>query len=244
LTSPGKRNAPAPVKAGTAKAAPAIAAEHAALEQRLHALCETVAAALGLEVVAVHLAGGMAGGHLQVLIDRTIGRGSVRLDDCVAVSRRLSELLDTEDPIEAAYDLEVSSPGMTRVLRHQADFERFAGMTAKVTIGTPDGGKESVTGVIGSVADGVVTLTIGTTGKTKAARAEAKAHGRAGTTPTRTLALADVQKARLDPTLAEWAALGRKLAEESAALGELPSDMIEGDVGDEDTDDEATSADE
>jgi ribosome maturation factor RimP len=170
-----------------------VAMQQAAVADRLSARFAPVVAEAGLELVTVVL----AGAHLQVTLDRPEGQGSVLLDDCALVSRRLSELLDADDPIEGAYDLEVSSPGMNRVLRHEADFRRFAGMTAKVVLEP----KETLTGVIAAVdADGV-TLRLGSAKKSI----------------ERTVAWPAMVKASLAPTPDEWDALGRKLAAENAA---------------------------
>ena len=105
--------------------------------------------------------------------------------------------VDADDPIEGAYDLEVSSPGMNRVLRHEADFRRFAGMTAKIVLEP----KETLTGVIAAITGDGVTLQMGTSKKPI----------------ERTVAWTAVVKASLAPTPDEWDALGRKLAAENAA---------------------------
>lgn len=66
---------------------------------------------------------------LRLFIDR---EGGVTLDDCAAVSRELSELLDVEDVIPGHYSLEVSSPGLNRPLKKPADYERYKGKLIKV----------------------------------------------------------------------------------------------------------------
>lgn len=58
--------------------------------------------------------------------------GGITLDDCVTVSREVGAILEIEDPIKAAYRLEVSSPGLDRPLKKPADFERFSGEKIKV----------------------------------------------------------------------------------------------------------------
>jgi ribosome maturation factor RimP len=69
----------------------------------------------------------------RVTLDRE--DGLVTLADCEAVSRHLSVLLDVEDVVPHAYELEISSPGVERPLRSPADFRRFKGRTAKVVLG-------------------------------------------------------------------------------------------------------------
>jgi ribosome maturation factor RimP len=66
---------------------------------------------------------------LCIFIDKP---GGITLDDCVAVSREVSAILEIEDPIKKAYRLEVSSPGLDRPLKKPADFERFAGQKIKL----------------------------------------------------------------------------------------------------------------
>ncbi|MCD6571228.1 MAG: ribosome maturation factor RimP [Deltaproteobacteria bacterium] len=80
---------------------------------------------MGLELIDVTFGSGL----LRLIIDRPAG---VTLDDCVAVSKRVSILLDAEDPIPMHYRLEVSSPGLNRRLTKPQDFEHFAGKPIKV----------------------------------------------------------------------------------------------------------------
>ena len=66
---------------------------------------------------------------LCIFIDKP---GGITLDDCVTVSREVGAILEIEDPIKAAYRLEISSPGLDRPLKKNADFERFSGQMIKV----------------------------------------------------------------------------------------------------------------
>src|SRR5690606_1020236 len=74
---------------------------------------------------------GSARPTLQVMVERK-DRAPMTVDDCAAVSRAVSAVLDVEDPIEAQYSLEVTSPGIDRPLTRRDDFERFAGFEARV----------------------------------------------------------------------------------------------------------------
>jgi ribosome maturation factor RimP len=94
------------------------------LRDKLIALSEPLLAQLGYELVDLEYAPGRAHAVLRVFIDRPEGVG---LDDCERVSHELAALLDVEDPVPMAYTLEVSSPGLDRVLRTPAHFQRFAG---------------------------------------------------------------------------------------------------------------------
>ncbi len=94
---------------------------------------ETRAAALGLSVVRVVMLGGTSDPTLQVMAERPDTR-QLTLDDCATLSRSLSEWLDVEDPIEAAYRLEVSSPGIDRPLTRLSDYADWAGHEARIRL--------------------------------------------------------------------------------------------------------------
>ena len=91
--------------------------------------------AMGYDIVRVVLSGRRRP-RLQIMAERKDGAGMV-VDDCVAVSRAASAILDVEDPISGPYELEVSSPGIDRPLTRLADFERFAGFEAKLETALP-----------------------------------------------------------------------------------------------------------
>lgn len=97
--------------------------------EKVRGIAAPLAAQEGLELVDVEIGG--AGGRqaLRLFIDRP---GGVSLDDCTAVSRSVSAALDVEDPIQGAYDLEVSSPGLDRPLRTPEHFQKFAGQKVRV----------------------------------------------------------------------------------------------------------------
>lgn len=81
--------------------------------------------------------------YLRVFVDKA---GGIDLDDCQAISERLSERLDEADIIGGAYILEVSSPGIDRILKKDKDFVREAGKVVDVTLYAPLDGKKSFTG--------------------------------------------------------------------------------------------------
>jgi ribosome maturation factor RimP len=97
--------------------------------EKVRAIAAPLAAGEGLELIDVELAG--AGGRttLRLYIDRD---GGVSLDDCTSVSRSVSAALDVEDPLQGAYDLEVSSPGLDRPLRTPDHFEKYTGEKVRV----------------------------------------------------------------------------------------------------------------
>lgn len=85
---------------------------------------------LGYEVVRVELMGEM-NPCLQIMADR-VDQSAMNVDDCAQISRAVSAIMDVEDPISAAYTLEVSSPGLDRPLVKPAHFERFKGFEIRV----------------------------------------------------------------------------------------------------------------
>lgn len=85
----------------------------------------------------------------RVFIERM--DAEVDLADCERVTKRLSVLLDVEDPIDSAYVLEVSSPGLDRPLRNVEDYERFAGKLARVKTRKPVDGRKRFVGTLDGV---------------------------------------------------------------------------------------------
>ena len=95
---------------------------------------------------------------LRVYIDK---EGGVDIDDCEAVSRPLSDLLDEADPIEGSYTFEVSSAGADRVLKKPEHFARFQGQEVEVKLYRPRDGRKDFVGALQSWKDGDVTLDVG-----------------------------------------------------------------------------------
>ena len=111
---------------------------------------------MGYRVVRVKF---YSGGRqtLQVMAERADG-SPVIVDDCADISRAVSALLDVDDPIGDAYDLEVSSTGIDRPLVRLEDFERFAGFEAIVEVDPPVEGRKRWRGRILSAGDGIVRM--------------------------------------------------------------------------------------
>ena len=91
------------------------------------------------------------------MIDRADG-AEITIDDCTGASRAISALLDVEDPISSAYELEVSSPGIDRPLTRPKDFERFAGLVAKIELKVPVDGRKRFHGRLLGVSGDAVRL--------------------------------------------------------------------------------------
>ena len=109
-------------------------------------LLEPAVAALQFDLVDVEFAGAARGGVLRVFIDRD--GAAVTVDDCARVSGVVGEVLDRADPIPGRYTLEVSSPGVDRVLRTPAHFERFVGERVFVELKLPLDGRRRFVGVL------------------------------------------------------------------------------------------------
>ena len=129
--------------------------------ERIRAVAGRVVAAHGLELFDVQIRRESIGWVVRVFIDKPGPSGtpedSVGVEDCASVSREMSAILDVEDPLDRAYTLEVSSPGLDRPLRGAADFRRFAGRLAKVVVDQAIDGQKHFAGRIGGV-DGDTVL--------------------------------------------------------------------------------------
>jgi ribosome maturation factor RimP len=120
--------------------------------QDLYSLLERSVVQLGYELVDLEISN--RGKLLRLFIDKPDG---VNIDDCVLVSNQLSNSLAVESDID--YDrLEVSSPGMDRVLKKEADFERFTGQRAQVKLRMPVENRKNFVGVLCGLEDGVLLI--------------------------------------------------------------------------------------
>lgn len=113
----------------------------------------------GLELVEIEFVKEGGCWYLRIFIDKP---GGVGLEDCRYVSQMIDKLLDEKDPIPQSYSLEVSSPGIERLLKKQADYSRFAGSLANITTFAPLEGKKKFTGrIMGIREDNVILDTDG-----------------------------------------------------------------------------------
>jgi ribosome maturation factor RimP len=110
---------------------------------RVAALAEPVLASLGYRLVRVCISGS-AGCTVQIMAERP--DGTMKIEDCEAVSRALSPVLDVADPIEGSYQLEISSPGIDRPLVRRSDFDRYTGYLAQVEMQAPIDGRRRFRG--------------------------------------------------------------------------------------------------
>ena len=107
------------------------------------ALIEPLLTTLGYELADLEFAAGRGHSQLRVYIDRP---GGVGLDDCETASREIGALLDVHDPIPSAYTLEVSSPGLDRLVRTPAQFLRFVGAKVAIELLAPRYGRRRYSG--------------------------------------------------------------------------------------------------
>lgn len=152
------------------------------------ALLSPTVESLGLELLGIEYLPAPGGATVRLYIDVPQAEAEARyvgIEDCEAVSREVSAQLDVEDPISANYTLEVSSPGIDRPLFGAAQFARFAGQSAKVTLKLPQDGRRRLQGEILRVDGSTIAFAV------DGATLEVDA--------------ANIEKARLVP---DWVALG------------------------------------
>ena len=127
-------------------------------------LIEPEAEALGLSLVRVKMFGGDSDQTLQVMAERPDTR-QLTIDDCAALSRRISDKFDEIDPIEAAYRLEVSSPGIDRPLTRLQDYSDWAGHEARINLAEPIDGRKQLTGNLDGVDGETISVDMGKHGR-------------------------------------------------------------------------------
>jgi len=125
------------------------------IDARVAGIVGPVLAAIGYRLVRVRLSG-QNGLTLQIMAERE--DGTMTVEDCEEVSRALSPVLDVEDPIEKAYHLEVSSPGIDRPLVRKADFADALGHLVKIETSVMVGGRKRIRGRIASCDESGVTI--------------------------------------------------------------------------------------
>src|SRR5712672_4229819 len=112
---------------------------------RVSAVAGPVLQGMGYRLVRIKISG-EAGCTVQIMAERP--DGTMLIEDCEAISRALSPVLDVADPIERAYRLEVSSPGIDRPLVRRSDFERYAGHVVKAEMTAPVDGRKRFRGML------------------------------------------------------------------------------------------------
>jgi ribosome maturation factor RimP len=123
---------------------------------RVSAVAEPVLQGMGYRLVRIRISG-EAGCTVQIMAERP--DGTMQLEDCEAISRALSPVLDIADPIDRAYRLEISSPGIDRPLVRRSDFERFTGHLVKIEMAVAHQNRKRFRGLVGGVEGDAVRIT-------------------------------------------------------------------------------------
>ena len=123
----------------------------------VRAVAQRVTDGRGFELVDVEVKRGRDGHVVRLFVDK---EGGIGLDELQSVSEEVSAILDAEDPIDSAYTLEVSSPGLDRPLRNEAEYRRFVGRLVKLASYEPVDGRRHWLGRLQSVEDGVLVVSL------------------------------------------------------------------------------------
>ena len=178
---------------------------------RVAAVAEPVLGGMGYRLVRVKVSG-ESGCTVQIMAERP--DGTILIEDCEAISRALSPVMDVANPIETAYRLEISSPGIDRPLVRRSDFERANGHLVKVEMTQMHAGRKRFRGTIEGVEGDAVRIL----------RDDAKPDDEKSVL----LPMEDIAEARLvltDELVAESMRKGKQAAR--AALGEAAQDDTE-----------------
>tara|TARA_B110000196_G_C20972943_1_gene579640 strand:- start:259 stop:708 length:450 start_codon:yes stop_codon:yes gene_type:complete len=124
---------------------------------KLIKLVEPLVEQLGFELADLELRTGGRDGILRIFIDKADGIG---IEDCEEVSRRVSAILDVEDPVQSDYTLEVSSPGLDRTLTKLAHFQRFMGQDVKVKLRFPLEGRRNYRGALKAAVEDKIEVEV------------------------------------------------------------------------------------
>jgi len=122
---------------------------------RVSAVAGPVLQGMGYRLVRIKISA-EAGCTVQVMAERP--DGPMQIEDCEAISRALSPVLDVADPIDRAYRLEISSPGIDRPLVRRSDFERYAGHLVKIEMAVAHQGRKRFRGLLAGVEGDAVRL--------------------------------------------------------------------------------------
>ncbi len=128
-----------------------------AIDRRLAEIVTPAIEGLGFELVRIRLQGGLTK-TLQIMADRP--EGGIDVEDCAKISTAVSAVLDVEDPVEEAYHLEVSSPGIDRPLTRLKDFEMWEGYEARIETSEQIDGRKRFKGIIAGVEGDEVLINI------------------------------------------------------------------------------------
>ena len=126
------------------------------IETRIGDILSPTLNLMGYALVRVQVSGSQQK-TIQIMAERRDGVG-MTVDDCADISREVSAILDVEDPLRDAYNLEVSSPGIDRPLVCPEDFERYLGFDAKIEMTAPIGGRKKFKGQLLGIEQDLVKI--------------------------------------------------------------------------------------
>jgi ribosome maturation factor RimP len=129
----------------------------AAIDRRIAEIVTPTVEGLGFEVVRVRLLGGRLK-TIQIMADRP--DGGIEVDDCAKISTAVSAVMDVDDPLDEAYTLEVSSPGIDRPLTRLKDFDAWTGYEAKIETAELIDGRRRFRGLLAGTEGDEVLITL------------------------------------------------------------------------------------
>jgi ribosome maturation factor RimP len=118
-------------------------------------LFEPVVNGMGYELIEIEYQPNPKYGVLRLFIDKASG---IQVEDCSAVSRQISAVIDVEDPVSGKFNLEISSPGLDRPLRRAEDFVQFSGEVAKIKTSMPFEGQRNFKGLLKGMEEDLVIV--------------------------------------------------------------------------------------
>ena len=127
-------------------------------ERAVSKIVEPIVASQGMELVAVEYKREARGWVLRIYLDK---KGGVSLDDCVLVSNEVGPVIDVEDLFQSPYTLEVSSPGIKRILKKQKDFERFRDRSVRIRTHNAIGKRRNFRGRLLGCTKGLIQIEAG-----------------------------------------------------------------------------------
>ena len=128
------------------------------IEQKLEALFKPTIESMGFELWAIEYIAAGRHSTLRVFVDKATS--GINVDDCAAISRQLSAIMDVEDPIADQYMLEVSSPGLDRILIKPEHFQRYLGKSVRVRTAVAVLGRKNINGVMSKVTDDSIEIEV------------------------------------------------------------------------------------
>ena len=118
-------------------------------------LFEPVVNGMGYELIEIEYQPNPKYGVLRLFIDKESG---IQVEDCSAVSRQISAVIDVEDPVSGKFNLEISSPGMDRPLRRAEDFQQFSGEVVKIKTSMAFEGQRNFKGILKGLEEDLVIV--------------------------------------------------------------------------------------